>query len=1098
MSRLTPRRGALKRSVKPALLALALAAPAAFTPAAHADDIPVGKDTIQGAYVGPIAPTSACTAEPKTSWNANTTFNPAAPVDVWDNRPSVDDIVPDRRAGANTDYCVAFRMGTNLHPGLTTSRFGTPDRPLSAGAPEHQSAFDVAPTVDANGIVPGSGDDMAGTVIDLPEGYVGAPAAVPTCSAAQFAVGNPSAVTCPENTRVGDAMVRIQLVFFDSGEDNPSPGQLVLGDNAIYNLEPGPDEVGRLGVTVQPIETVGAAKFIVRLVLAPGGRRIRTITEQLPRTVASEWNERTGAVSESWRIRVESVGLKIWGSNAAHPSMPGDFSQNTTACDVPQQADFNVTTYFGTASALQTAPHLLTGCDGLPFAPSVEVQTTEKTAATPTGLTVRLKLGQGRAGDGRLPAVLRDAAVTLPQGLELGAQAASDADGLTFCAPAQFDVATALAASTCPAATQAGTVKIASPLIDRAFTGKVYLGVPPAGQTLPDLYLEAALDGATAADAPRIKLVGRTTVDSEGRITAAFQNAPQLRFSELTLTFPGGEHALFSTPQRCGTTTGRSQVKATARTAPTPVDSALTISEGCSAPISGDVAVTPADTQAARKSATRVVITRPAAAPWFKRVAVHLPPGLLADLKTAPECAAPVASTGDCPADTRIGTLRVLAGAGAKPLPLEGKLYLTERATGDVAGAVLVTRAKIGDLDLGDVVVPGRIALRPTDAGLDFSADVPLRHKGLALQLQRIEVDLDRDSFALNPSACGPLVVSADLTGDRDEQATATSSVTYTGCGALPFRPSLRATLTGDNRPGGFPGMYVELNVPEGDSALRSADVTLPRGVAAAIDNVQNPCPREQFDASACPAATRVGTATATVSITGEPITGDIYLVRVPGKALPGLGLSFSGRYAQGVLSTVQVDKENRLVTSFAAIPDLPLRRLVIEVASGPKSPLQLPKGACANGSAWDGAFVAQGGQKASAKTGLQCAAPAEVRLTDQRGLSVRLFDFGGRKLASIKATLPAGWQIDVRAAKRTVGHWVRMDGASASVAITKRSFTALAKKGAATSVRFKVQGDAVGPRTRDARRAKTGVVQIRLAFVDGTVQTQEVKAELR
>ncbi len=56
---------------------------------------------------------------------------------------------------------------------------------------------------------------------------------------------------------------------------------------------------------------------------------------------------------------------------------------------------------------------------------------------------------------------------------------------------------------------------------------------------------------------------------------------------------------------------------------------------------------------------------------------------------------------------------------------------------------------------------------------------------------------------------------------------------------------------------------------------------------------------------------------------------------------------------------------------------------------------------------------------------------PAAVRLTDRRGLSVRLFDFGGRKLRYVKATLPAGWRFDRARAKRKGALWVRMNGAT-------------------------------------------------------------------
>ncbi len=73
-----------------------------------------------------------------------------------------------------------------------------------------------------------------------------------------------------------------------------------------------------------------------------------------------------------------------------------------------------------------------------------------------------------------------------------------------------------------------------------------------------------------------------------------------------------------------------------------------------------------------------------------------------------------------------------VAGAGSKPYEISGDLFLAERKGTDVAGAVIVVDAQVGDLDLGKVIVPGRILLRPTDAaGLDFISDVPLRVEGV-------------------------------------------------------------------------------------------------------------------------------------------------------------------------------------------------------------------------------------------------------------------------------------------------------------------------------------------------------------------------------
>jgi hypothetical protein len=530
----------------------------------------------------------------------------------------------------------------------------------------------------------------------------------------------------------------------------------------------------------------------------------------------------------------------------------------------------------------------------------------------------------------------------------------------------------------------------------------------------------------------------------------------------------------------------------------TNVTTTLTIDQDCDVPFSPTVAVAPANPVAGGRSATRITIERPDRAAWLTSAKVSLPGGFLADLNRADECAPTDAAAATCPERSRIATVTTVAGAGAKPLELRGAMFLTERQDGDVAGASIVVRAKIGDLDLGNVVVPGRIQLRATDAGLDFSTEIPTRHRGVALQLRTVVVDLDRQDFPVNPTACGPLPYSAVISGTGTATASPVGSVSYSGCGELPFRPSLKATLTGDNRPGGFPGMYVRLDSPEGDAGMRSASVTLPAGVAAALPNVKSPCPREEFDGLRCAASTRVGSAVARVSITPDVIRGDIFLIRVPGKTLPGLGLSFTGRYAQRVTSTVEVNKEGRLVTNFPAIPDLPLRSLEIQVDSGPRSPLQLPEGACAGGSNWDGVFAGQGGQAASAKTGLQCAANADARLSDRRGLTVRLFDFGGRKLSYVKATLPAGWRFDTRAARRKGALWVRMNGATPKLRLTARSLTAYSGATSATDLRVKIGGRVVRATSPAARKAKSVSIPLRLAFTDGTVQTQTLTVATR
>ncbi len=1119
-------------------LAVAISAVCALPVAASAAPL-----TIQDTLLGPVAADSPCTVEPKRAENNNAAaYDPLVPT-YWStgaNLAGLEDVQRTADAATFSDLCVAFRLDSDY----TVTRVGNYNGPFEGAA---------NPTTS-----PATGDDLKDLTVTLPAGYGARLKDAGTCSDADFGLtpsryvtwtpggarpglkSSPedpqngydaqpvwdSVATCPESALVGEIAVRasntfslLQQVLLGGGQYTAD----VNGDEqiggAVWQLTPGPNELGRLGAQVQLAGITSPLKFAVSLRLASDGSgRVTSVVERAPRIAFMQ-------LDRSFRLTyVESIALRLWGSAAAHPvrnvldadganvrsvQPAADFMETPTRCDAPATGSISGSTYGGPNGNALTSTYVptplsatlagtaFTGCDLAPFQPAVDVTTTERRPGVPTGVDVRVRIDQ-RPLAGRLPAHLRDAAVTLPRGLELGAQAGSGSDGLRFCAPEDFARGDVTAPSACPASTRAAEVRIETPLLSRPFTGRAWLGQPSGGRELPDLYLEATLEGASGAGAPRIKLVGSVEAGADGALTTTFRDAPELRFGELRLSFPAGPNALFTTPTRCGEFSSTSALTPWSRATPTQVQTTLTIDEGCAAPFAPTASVEPLEPRAGQKGAARITITRPSSAAWLQRVAMHLPPGFLADLNSAAECGAAAAARGACPDSSRIGTLKVLAGAGDQPLPLTGAMYLSERRDGDVAGAVLVTRAKVGDLDLGDVVVPGRIQLRPTDAGLDFIADIPVRHKGIALQLQQVQVTLDRDQFGLNPSACGPLGFSVDVTGAGGETASPGGSVSYTGCGSLPFRPTLKATLTGDNRPGGFPGMYVRLDSPEGDVGMRSAAVTLPAGVSAALPNVKNPCPREDFDALRCPATARVGSATARVSITPDAIRGDIFLIKVPGKTLPGLGLSFTGRYAQRVTSTVEVNKEGRLVTNFPAIPDLPLRSLEIQVDSGPRSPLQLPEGACAGGSNWDGAFTGQGGQTATAKTGLQCAASANARLSDKRGLTVRLFDFGGRKLRYVKATLPAGWRFDRAAARRKGALWVRMTGATPKLRLTERSLTAFSQSTTASDLRVKITGRIVRPTSPAARRAKTVSIPLRLAFIDGTVQEQVLTVPLR
>lgn len=1028
---------------------------------------------LQNTYAGPIADGGACTAEPPNAVFANQAFNPAAPPDGA-NIPSTDDIVPRNEAGAHADYCVAF----NLTPHIAPPRVATPEYPAD-------------PATD-----PIDGDDPRQIVVDTPEGFAAAASSIPVCSDADFGTTNHDPVNCPDS-KGGDALVRVHL--------GVAPGaslQIVAGASAtgIYNLEAGPNEAARLGIVIDT-GLLPPSKFIVRVVFTGGQHnRLRSIVDNPPREIESG-----GTIVP---IYVESVGLRFYGRNTAHPGMVGDaFAENGTQCGTPLSGDFTISTYGDrpnattpVTSSLTSESHTLSGCGALDFRPDVSVDTTQKAPAVPTEAKVAVNLGQNPPAQ-NATALLKDAVVTLPDGLEIGAQVASRDGGLRTCAADAFRVLEQVAPD-CPAGSRVGSARIDSPLLREPLVGNVYLGPQPAPGEQPDLYVETAFAGATAPDAPRIKLVGSASVDSAGRVKTVFRDNPQLRFSTLTLTFDGGPNALLTNPQVCGTTSGSAEFTPRSGAAPVNTAPSLTINQDCAVPqFRPNVSVTATSPRAGVKAPTTIVVSRADRAAWLDRVAVSLPSGLLADLNGVPECSAAAAQAASCPADTRIATVTVLAGAGPQPYAQTGAMYLTQRPPGAVAGATIITHAKIGDVDLGQVVVPGRINLRPTDAGLDYISAVPMRVHGVALGIRAIGVSLDRPGFALNPSSCGPLGYSGAYTDQWGNGATSAGAIAYSGCADLPFKPRIRTELSGRGvRAGGHPNVHFTIQARRGDANLRATRLTLPSGVSTDLKNLQVTCTMEQFHAGACPDATDVGWVNADVWIAPERIEGRVYLVKVPGETLPGLGLAFTGRYAQRVVSRVRITKTGRITTDFGSIPDLPLKRLEVRLFGGEKGPVQLARDWCNPRTQWSTLVTAQGNQRERVRSRLHCARDARVRFGDRRGLSLRQFGLQGRKLQSIKVTLPSGYSFVPSRARSSRHGWVRTKGDSRSprLRVTKRTFRAAPRGRKASNVRIKLDGSAVRASKRARSRDGRVTLRVRLAFTNGTVETQSIRVRPR
>jgi hypothetical protein len=342
-----------------------------------------------------------------------------------------------------------------------------------------------------------------------------------------------------------------------------------------------------------------------------------------------------------------------------------------------------------------------------------------------------------------------------------------------------------------------------------------------------------------------------------------------------------------------------------------------------------------------------------------------MPAGLLGRLASVPMCPQDAAVAGTCDESSRVGNASVSAGSGSQPLTLPGRVYLAAPAhAGDVATLAIVVRAVAGPIDLGTVVVQSAIRLRPSDSGLDIVSDpLPAVLGGIPLRLRAIGVDIDRPGFLFNPTSCAPLKIAGTILAATGDTADVSAPFQARGCAALPLRPKLTARLGGETKRRGHPSFTATITQPEGDAHLRSTAVTLPSqlGIDLATASTST-CTPAAFAADKCPAASRIGSATAVTPVLAAPLTGPAYLIQAAG--FPKLVVQLRGQVALDLEGAIAPDSRGRLVTTFAAIPDVPISSFQLVVNGGKRAPLLTSAALCSASPAARVTFVGHNGKR--------------------------------------------------------------------------------------------------------------------------------------
>jgi hypothetical protein len=255
--------------------------------------------------------------------------------------------------------------------------------------------FNPAPGGTAFPGEPGDDPDGAAktTVVDLPPGLLGNPQAAPFCALSDFPpafFGGQS--RCPTKAQIGVARLRLGVV---AGLE-PSPATV-----AVYNLAPPKGVIARIGfVNIVPI--------VVDIKLRTGGDYgLTATTNDISQSVnlygasVDLWGVPADSSHDALRFLPGAVNPGTNPEGGGNPLPAGlprrEFMSNPTRCGVDLQSFLTVDSWKNPGNFLRyTAPDPLsfTGCNEVPFEPSIESKPTTNLADAPSGIDFNLHIPQ--------------------------------------------------------------------------------------------------------------------------------------------------------------------------------------------------------------------------------------------------------------------------------------------------------------------------------------------------------------------------------------------------------------------------------------------------------------------------------------------------------------------------------------------------------------------------------------------------------------------------------------------------------------------------------------------------------------------------------
>ena len=323
----------------------------------------------------------------------------------------------------------------------------------------------------------------------------------------------------------------------------------------------------------------------------------------------------------------------------------------------------------------------VTGCQRLPFDPSLSVAPDVIEADTPSGYELDLNIPQPEVPEGLASADLEEAAVTLPEGVGVSLSAA---DGLQACTDAQAGLGSQAAVS-CPDASKIGTVeKIHTPLLANPLQGAVYLF---GGQRKPVCFASRHLhcrgrpdigcadqargrDRSEPAHRSAHDRLARTATAPDRRVGTALLRRRARAAEHPSHVWPGHEHERADAVERQHRCHGLQRLQHLPRSERRCISG--------SSPFSPIFQVTSTTAGVADAyGSLSLLISRTASEQQLGAIAIQAPPAVAQLFVGMPACREPQASEGALPAGQRGRDGRCAGRPGLYPADLNGEIYLT-------------------------------------------------------------------------------------------------------------------------------------------------------------------------------------------------------------------------------------------------------------------------------------------------------------------------------------------------------------------------------------------------------------------------------------